>query len=116
MATTSKIMRLDWIPDPDTDRRLLGGEMRPRDNRRRIRHCKRAILWGMDHLKPEQKEQLRQFYDKGLSKSEIAKRQNVTHSAVSKSIRNSEDKLRDYAALYMEVYDRLEQEFLRDDF
>jgi DNA-directed RNA polymerase specialized sigma24 family protein len=108
-------MQLDWLPDPDTDAQLLHSAMRPRDNRRRLRHCKNAVIWAMGHLKPEHREQISLFYGARMSKSQIAARQNLSKSAVSKSIRHGEDKLRDYAALYMEVYDRLEQEFLLED-
>jgi DNA-directed RNA polymerase specialized sigma24 family protein len=111
----TKTIRLDWLADPRAEGRLLPGAMRQRDNSRRLRHCKKAIGWAMKRLKPEQRERLQLFYTGGLSQSEIARRQQVGKSCVSKSLRSGEGELREYAALYMEIYDNLERELLQDD-
>jgi hypothetical protein len=101
--------------DPGTDRRLLPDTVWPRDNERRLRYCKSAVVWGMGRLKPEYQEQLHLFYSEGLTKREIANRLHISSSAVSRSIQRGEDKLRNYAAMYMEVYDKLERELLQED-
>lgn len=115
----SKIMadmtRLDCVPDPDTDPRLLPGYLVAGDNSRRIRHYKIALRKAMRHLTPCQREHIRLFYGKGLRKSEIAKQHHISCSAVSQSIRAGEKTLRSHIDLYMCIYDGLEREFLLED-
>lgn len=107
----------ECIPDPDTDRRLLPSRLAPGDNSRRLRHYRTALHRAMTDggLSPVQVEQLRLHYGSGLRKSEIAALQSRTCSAVSKSIRAGLAALQDYIEMYMEIYDDLEREFLREE-
>lgn len=106
---------LDLFPDPQTEQHLLPPGWNRGDNTRRIRYCKKALHKGMRHyLSPAQRQQIGLYYGGRLSKSEIARRQGVSCSAVSKSLRTGQETLRSYVALYMEIFDTLEQDFLQN--
>lgn len=108
--TDSDILR---VPDLQTEAFLLPSTFRERDNTRRIRHYKQALRRGIRLcLTPVQQEQIHLFYSKGLRKSEIARRQACTCSAVSKSLKAGEAALRSYIELYMDIFEALEQKFL----
>lgn len=107
---------LDWLADPNTDLVLLPSSLAPRDNARRLRHCKTALRQGLRIcLTPSQRTLIRMHYTDGLRKSEIARLRNSTCSAVSKSIKAGEQALREYVSLYMTIYDRLERELLSEE-
>lgn len=106
----------EMLPDPATEELLLPTWMAERDNTRRLKYCKNALHRAMaECLTPTQREQIQLFYEAGLRKSEIARRQQCTCSAVSKSIKAGEAALRAYMELYMSIYDALERDFLREE-
>ena|GEM_PF-833801 len=102
------------LPDWDTDPRLLPTSFRRTDNSRRVRHYKRAVKIAIKKCLTEtQRQQLKMFYWQGLNKSEIAARQGKGCSAVTKSLRASENAIREFVEMYLDIYDKVEQEWLR---
>ena len=113
-CTSNKLMEL--MPDPHTDNRLLPVGMQRRDNGGRLRHCRIAIGKAMQNCITEQQRKiLKLHYFQGAKKIEIAKLLGLTPSAVTKSLRAGERALREYAAMYMEIYDRLQLEHLNEE-
>lgn len=101
--------------DKTTDKRLLPTWLWPSDNSRRRAHCKKAVARAMEtRLTPAQRQRVELHFGKGMSKSEIARLENSSCSAVVKSIRAAEEAIRDYAEAYMEIYDALERELLQE--
>jgi len=107
---------LELMSDPATDRRLLPSCFRTGDNARKIKHYKIALKNAINNcISSAQREQLELYYQQGLTKSEIAKKQNKGCSAITKSMRAGQESIRAYVELYMEIYDALEQEWLREE-
>lgn len=105
----------DWMADASTDSRLLPIQHQRSDNTRRRAFCKRAMQSAMDkRLTPAQRRRLEQHYLHGVSKSEIARREHSSCSAIGKSLHSAERSIREYAALYMEIYDDIERLLLNE--
>lgn len=106
----------DTLEDLSVDRRLLPSKWRGGDNARRIRHCKIALRHAMEScISQAQRQQLELYYGRSVSKSEIARLQGVTCSAVTKSLRACRAQVREYVALYMRIYDSVERDLLSED-
>lgn len=110
-------INLDYIPDPHTEAMLLPDCWAMHDNSRKISHYKRALQQAFQQcLTPKQQEQVRLYYQDGICKSDIARQQHSTCSAVSRSMHAAEQALKEYIELYMQIYNQLEQEFLCDEY
>lgn len=107
---------LSEIKDPNTDARLLPSALRSNDNSRCIRHYKTALKKAMENcISTTQKEQILLFYVYGWRKCQIAKKQNKSCGAITKSLRNAEKAVKAYVDDYMSIFKTLEQEFLKDE-
>ena len=103
------------ITDPRTDPRLLPPALRGLDNKNRMRHYRAALREAMEtQLTPVQREHIQLHYWQGMRKSEIARLQKVTGSAVSKSIQAAQQAIREYVEMYMRIYDCLLYEMESD--
>lgn len=105
-----------WISDPYTEPMLLPSSWNHRDNSRRVAHYKRALRQGIRRcLTPKQQEIIRLYYGSKMNKSEIAALHHSTCSAIGKSLKSAERTLQNYVEFYMDIYTRLEQELLNDE-
>lgn len=116
MQTGKKQYCLEQLTDPGTDKRLLPSSFWEQDNSRRLAHCRLAVQKAVEtRLSTVQKRRLEQYFQQGLTKSEIARMENSSCSTISKSLQASITVIRGYAELYMDIYDTLERELLQEE-
>ncbi|MDL2232674.1 hypothetical protein LJC63_03740 [Ruminococcaceae bacterium OttesenSCG-928-L11] len=109
------IFSADWLMDRETDAMLLPRACRGADNSRRRSHCRKAIRLAMETaLSPQQRQRVEQYYFEGLPMAEIARREQISSHAVSKTLQNAEKAIRKYGMAYMKIYDEVEKEFLNE--
>lgn len=114
--TALRTVSLDDVDIWQADKRLLPSYLCTSDNTRRIQCYKRALRNAVStRLTKTQREHLLLHYSGGLSKTDIAKRYGVGSSTVCKTLKAAQAAIREYVALYMQIYELLERESLRQD-
>lgn len=107
---------LNSLPDPTIDPRLLPHSMRIRTSYNRFDLYRFALKEAMKHcITPEQKSIIEMHYLKGKKRIEIAKELNIKPSTVTKKLQSGEAAIREYTAIYIEIYEMFEKNFLRED-
>lgn len=115
-VTLLEFRYLEQLADPGTDQRLLPTHLARGDNARRLRHCRTALQQGLHCcVSPVQRDMLLLHYGRGLRQREIARQTQRSPAMVSKTIKAGKTALQEYITRYMEIYDRIEQEFLREE-
>lgn len=117
MTTASNKITLEEYTCWQADKRLLPPHLRSSDNTRRVMHYRIALNNAMKtQLSEKEREQLLLFYEKSMTKTQIGKAYGIGSSAVCKTLKSAEEKIRRYVELYMQIYSLLENEkFDHDD-
>lgn len=111
-STSTLFENLCW----QADKRLLPQHLRTSDNARSILHYKIALRNAMQtQITEKEQEYLRLCYDQQMTKTQISKIYGVGSSAVCKTIKAAQEKIRAYVELYMQIYSMLEQERLNEE-
>lgn len=110
-GTASRMIPLDENLLWQADKRLLPSYLCTSDNTRRIEYYKRALRIAIKtQLTDTQREQLRLFYGKHLTKTEIGRRYGVGSSTICKTLNAAETVIRKYVELFMHIYDLIQRE------
>ncbi|MCL2056873.1 MAG: hypothetical protein FWH02_06620 [Oscillospiraceae bacterium] len=97
----------DLIADNKTQQSLLPPHLRSTDNNERRKYMKRALSAAIEKsLTPTQKYRFELYFCHGKTKTEIAKSERLSCSAVTKALRIAQGRVREYAEIYLSGYEQ----------